>query len=387
MSTSDQRHPRAFISYSWDDPEHKQWVKDLAGSLRADGVDVKLDHWELAPGDDLPAFMEQSVRESDFVLIVCTPKYKDRADHRKGGAGYEGSIMTAEIYQGAERRKFIPILRGSDWKLSAPSWLQGSIRIDLRGSPHSIEEYRVLLEALHNLREGAPPIGSPPIKSSNPVLKPKDPTLLKTADELRLSVESYRFFTERPKFWEHLLFYQVLADETARFKDIRRDYRLGMQKGNVKHLEVKSVLSKVKLNFQEMSNLAEGLAKIINTAYPEAMGPPGTSADGESVVYVARKLAEVYRQAIESGLRWRSYIVPSECKRLIQLAEKTPIRFIEGIEKFISEIKQNLDSIPTLLASGQEVSFKSTLEVGFPDGLLDQILYEYKLVSETFSQD
>jgi glutamate synthase (NADPH/NADH) small chain len=34
--------PKAFISYSWDSPEHKAWTKALATRLRSDGVDVTL---------------------------------------------------------------------------------------------------------------------------------------------------------------------------------------------------------------------------------------------------------------------------------------------------------------------------------------------------------
>jgi SEFIR domain len=32
-------HPTAFISYSWDDEAHKEWVRHLATQLRADGVE------------------------------------------------------------------------------------------------------------------------------------------------------------------------------------------------------------------------------------------------------------------------------------------------------------------------------------------------------------
>ena len=70
------KNPTSFISYSWEDKEHKKWVKDLALKLRTDGVDVKLDQWEVVPGDQLPNFMEKSIREIDYVLIICTPKYK-----------------------------------------------------------------------------------------------------------------------------------------------------------------------------------------------------------------------------------------------------------------------------------------------------------------------
>ena len=58
VSTPIAASPKAFISYSWDDDAHSQWVKDFATRLRGDGVDVTLDRWHAVPGDQLPAFME-----------------------------------------------------------------------------------------------------------------------------------------------------------------------------------------------------------------------------------------------------------------------------------------------------------------------------------------
>ena len=88
--------PKAFISYSYDDSVHQDWVLRLATRLRTDGIDVTLDLWHLAFGDQLPLFMERAVRENQFVLIACTPRYKERSDNRQGGVGYEGDIMTAD---------------------------------------------------------------------------------------------------------------------------------------------------------------------------------------------------------------------------------------------------------------------------------------------------
>ncbi len=117
---------KVFISYSWDNDDHKNWVRELATRLRSDGIDVTLDQWHLVPGDQLPEFMERSVRESDYVLIVCTHKYKERSDNRRGGVGYEGDIITAEFMATRNHRKFIPILRQQPWEDSAPNWLLGS---------------------------------------------------------------------------------------------------------------------------------------------------------------------------------------------------------------------------------------------------------------------
>src|SRR5271157_4334677 len=165
MATSepDSTAPKAFISYSWDDDAHKEWVRQLAIRLRKeDGVDVTLDRWHAAPGDQIPAFMERAVRENDFVIAVCTPKFKERSDGRGGGVGYEGDIMTAYAFTGGDKRKFIPVLRRGSWGEAAPTWLFGRAKIDLSSDPHSESEYQELLRTLHGAREEAPPIGHRP---------------------------------------------------------------------------------------------------------------------------------------------------------------------------------------------------------------------------------
>jgi hypothetical protein len=117
--------PTAFISYSWDSDEHKKWVCDLATRLQSAGIAVKFDQTSLVPGDQLAQFMETSVRESDYILIVCTERYKERSDKRIGGVGYEGHVMSSELMNDGNQRKFIPILRSNKWNQAAPSWLNG----------------------------------------------------------------------------------------------------------------------------------------------------------------------------------------------------------------------------------------------------------------------
>lgn len=153
-------NPTAFISYSWEGDTHKQWVRDFATKLRRDGVESILDQWHAVPGDQLPVFMEQAVRDNDFVLVVCTPRYKKRSDNRSGGVGYEGDVMTAEVFNSGEQRKFIPILRQGKWpEEAAPTWMAGKYYIDLSGDPYSDDQYHDLLDTLLGRREPPPAVG------------------------------------------------------------------------------------------------------------------------------------------------------------------------------------------------------------------------------------
>lgn len=151
--------PTTFISYAWESEELKSWVKDLATQLRSNGIDAKLDQWEVLPGDQMPHFMEKSVRENDFVLLICTTKYKAKSEERIGGVGYEGDIMTAEVLQNSNHRKFIPILKSGTKDTSLPTWLKGKYFVDLSSEQHFANNFEDLLTTLLNARETAPALG------------------------------------------------------------------------------------------------------------------------------------------------------------------------------------------------------------------------------------
>lgn len=149
-----------FISYSWDNEEHKKWVLALAKRLRGDGIDAVIDQTHLPLGARAPEFMERCVRDSGRVLVVCTETYKGRFDKREGGAGYEGHIITGEIVNEVGKNKFVPILRRGDWKNAVPTALSGVVGVDLRSD--SPDEYRKLLEGLHDVAHVLP-VGPRPI--------------------------------------------------------------------------------------------------------------------------------------------------------------------------------------------------------------------------------
>jgi len=154
------RWPRAFISYAWESEAHKRWVREFAARLREDGVDIALDQWELAPGDQLPKFMERAIRDNDYVIIICTPEYSTRSDGRQGGVGYEGDIMTAEVLSSQDHRKFIPLIRAGSRDAATPTWLKGKYSIDFRGDPYLEASYQDLLRTLLGLGPCPPLVGT-----------------------------------------------------------------------------------------------------------------------------------------------------------------------------------------------------------------------------------
>jgi hypothetical protein len=176
--------PRALLSYSWDGPEHRQWVTKFAERLRGEsGVEIIFDRWHLNPGDDKLHFMEQAVADSNFVIVVCTPTYAERANKRQGGVGYESMVITAELAELILTNKFIPVLRKGTWALSLPIYLKSRMGVDLSDEPYQEDEYERLLRVLHGDPIQPPPLGSKPDFSTKPVFKVK-PSALSDAKQV-----------------------------------------------------------------------------------------------------------------------------------------------------------------------------------------------------------
>ena len=185
--TNMQTNPKVFISYAWESDDLKDWVKNLAIELRNNGIDAKLDQWEVVPGDQMPHFMEKSVRENDYVVLICSPKYKQKSENRIGGVGYEGDIMTAEVLQNSNHRKFIPILQSGDKDISIPSWLRGKYFIDLSNDSHFQKNFEDLITTILNARETAPKIGQIPTRFQNQVTNVAD--IQKTEEDENIRIK------------------------------------------------------------------------------------------------------------------------------------------------------------------------------------------------------
>jgi hypothetical protein len=155
--------PRAFISYSHDSPEHKSWVLKLGSDLRAIGVDVVLDQWDLALGQDVSLFMQRGISEADRVVLVCSSAYVSKSEKGIGGVGYERLIVTAEVVQSIDTRKFIPILRGNGPTMRLPVFLGPRMYVDFEND----EDYDAKLVELAREIHGAPATSKPTL-GANP---------------------------------------------------------------------------------------------------------------------------------------------------------------------------------------------------------------------------
>ena len=138
-------HPKVFISYSDDTPEHRQWVSELGAKLHREGVEVIFDQWDLHPDDDLALFMEYGIRNSDRVLVICTDSYVRKANAGEGGVGYEPMIVTRKLAEDVGINKFIPIVRQALSEDKTPAFLGTRAYTDFTDEDQFDEKFHELL--------------------------------------------------------------------------------------------------------------------------------------------------------------------------------------------------------------------------------------------------
>ena len=190
--------PTVFISYAQENPAHIKWVSDLASRLRKDGIDARIDQWQLQLGQELTQFMEESIRENDFVLIICTPKYKEKSDNRQGGVGYEGTIITSELFQNKNKNKFIPILKDGTWESAVPSGLGTRFGVDIsREYTYETQYCKLKANIKGEQYDSIPPIENKKevsqkrISTNSKAIRHEDYVVKKYVDRDAIGIENY----------------------------------------------------------------------------------------------------------------------------------------------------------------------------------------------------
>lgn len=133
----DEINPKVFISYCQESVEFSDKVLEFSNRLRSEGIDTILDQYEESPKEGWPRWMENSINESQFILIICTQEYLNRlsgkADNGIGkGVKWETNIIYQHLYNDDTlNERFIPIVFQAGDARFIPMPLQGSTYYDI----------------------------------------------------------------------------------------------------------------------------------------------------------------------------------------------------------------------------------------------------------------
>ena len=122
-----------FVTYAWEDENHNDKIISFVDFLRKKGYNAKMDRLvtQEETATNFNKMMVAGIHESDKVIIVLSPKYKEKADTFKGGVGTEYQIILEEIK--TKVNKFIFVSFGDNsFETIVPTGIVGRDILDLK---------------------------------------------------------------------------------------------------------------------------------------------------------------------------------------------------------------------------------------------------------------
>lgn len=126
-----------FVSYTWEDNEHMEWVLNLSRKLMDNGISVVLD--QLSPTfnpDDsqekINEWMTNSINNADKIIAILTPTYQIKAEKGIGGTGYEFNQLRSELGTLSEKlNRYLCVLKSGNRTSSLPVELKNRPVFDM----------------------------------------------------------------------------------------------------------------------------------------------------------------------------------------------------------------------------------------------------------------
>ncbi len=152
-----------------------------------------------------------------------------------------------------------------------------------------------------------------------------------------------RLAVEQPEAWDYRLFAQVLTDEIENRWALREEHRLGIVLGPGDDIPLEEAPSWVRARLAELEKTILTFDKLGNEVLQKALKPSGQPGDVAEIVFVARKVGQVYQEMIEWSQRIRRANI-DECFRPVALEMAEFMRdTIERIEAFGPNLLQQIE--------------------------------------------
>jgi hypothetical protein len=143
---------RVFISHTSQSAKASEWVMQLALYLLDHGIQARLDKLHLRRGMDLPQWMCNELALAHKVIVVCDENYRQKADGRVGGVGWETMIIQGDLANlPPDSTKYQVVVRSEDIHLGMPMYLRTRYAHHARPSDETQSFRETLLRELLDL--------------------------------------------------------------------------------------------------------------------------------------------------------------------------------------------------------------------------------------------
>lgn len=142
--------PKAFISHASEDKD--RFVLSFAEKLRANGIDVWLDKWEMLPGDSLvDKIFEEGIKEADIFIIVLSSKSVSKPWVRE-------ELNAGIVKRISNSCKIVPILIDD---CDVPECLKSTLWQKISDLDNYEDELKIIINSIFGIVE-KPALGEPP---------------------------------------------------------------------------------------------------------------------------------------------------------------------------------------------------------------------------------
>ena len=110
----------------------QKWVRGLQEQLKEFGISIRSDVEERGRDNESKiAERIQSIDEADYVLMLCTPEYKEQYDNDKGEPGIDAEAISRAVKRRQAPIKVLPIILKGDKNRSVPEFFSNLSTFEL----------------------------------------------------------------------------------------------------------------------------------------------------------------------------------------------------------------------------------------------------------------
>lgn len=185
---------------------------------------------------------------------------------------------------------------------------------------------------------------------------------------MALSPNILQIILEKPDAWEYIFFIQILLEFLGEADELKKDlrYEIILEFPNP-ITEDGEIFEWISYKYNQILKLTNGLSNLVNVAFPEAIGDPGTRGDIDFLLYIAEKWKSIYCSIIKWELELISISVPENTQELVYSLRKISQSLIINIDDFKRKLFNSLEKIANHTPGEQTLIIDLVMEFTEPD--------------------
>jgi Domain of unknown function (DUF4062) len=170
-----------------------------------------------------------------------------------------------------------------------------------------------------------------------------------------LKGNALRVAVDRQLQWDYSLFAAVITDGIAASRPLKLDRDNRLRFGAPGHIEGPAILAWLREKKSEIEVMSADLENLFEVALLDALGEESaSSSDPEKIIYIARKIVEIYRASMIWSIDCYKISVDPVARKCVDLAANYISGFTEAIESVPGVVEAEVDRVKSLSEQGTD---------------------------------